>query len=157
MTTIQIPFSSTVKWYQRNHEHSSERGGTVPDLLQIHPQSGHPTDSGRQFEGTNHASSRRYLTVNRVEACDGCGGPGDEFYRYTTWQQPNDTSTEHVRDEYAGQFGGSAGWVRVNILSTPWEEFRLTSTSECVRLDLLTSQLVASLADWHSVWYLDSL
>jgi len=86
-------------------------------------------DSGRRSNGANDASSRLNLTLNRLEHCvgcvgfDGCDGRSVEFYGYTRLQQPNDASTDRVRDDYGEQFGWSAAWVRVNIVSTPSEEF----------------------------------
>jgi hypothetical protein len=86
--------------------------------MPTHPGSGHPTDSGRRFHNAKDSdtSSLRNLTLNRLEGCDGCDGRGVEFYGYTRLQQPNDTSTGHVRDEYREEFGRSLGQHRVNTL-----------------------------------------
>jgi len=56
------------------------------------------------------------ISLNRLEACDGCDGHGIEFHGYTRLRQPNDTSTGHVRDEYGEQFGRSLGQHLVNTL-----------------------------------------
>jgi hypothetical protein len=96
-------------------------------VLRTHPGSRHPTDSGRRFHDAkdSDASSRRNLTLNRLEGCegcdgrdgrDGCDGRGDEFYGYTRLRQPNDKSIGHVRDEYGEQFGRSLGQHHVNTL-----------------------------------------
>jgi len=47
---------------------------------------------------------------------DGCDGRSDEFYGYTRFRLPNDTSTGQVWDKYGAQFCRSAGWVRFNTL-----------------------------------------
>jgi len=150
-TTIGTPFSTTIKrTSQSNCEPSYVRGRWVPDALRTHPESRHPTDSGRWFNSANDASSRRNLAqplrqlrwlrwLRRLR-----------WPRWPLWlwwprcwvsrvyeiPQPNDTSTGHVRDEYGEQFGRSAGWVWVNIVSTTSEEFgSILASSGCVRSD----------------------
>jgi len=147
-TTIRIPFSTTIKPQQSNCEPSYERGCRVPDALRTHPGSGHPTDSGRRFHDAKDSdvSSRRNLTLNRLEACDGhdgCDGRSVEFYGYTRLRQPNDTLTGHVdRTRQQDTFGTSTEsslarvWVSIvstpseDIVSTPSEEFGSTPSDE---------------------------
>ena len=65
------------------------------------------------------------ISLYRLEDCNGCNGRNGhngydgrivQFYGYTRLQQPNDTSTGHVRDEHGEQFGRSLGQHHVNTL-----------------------------------------
>jgi len=143
VTLIRIPFSTTFKQSQLNWKSSYECRRRFPDVLWLHPGSGHPMDSGWWFNNAkdSNASSWQNLTLNRLDVCNGCDGHDGpngcvrcdgypscsvELHGYIRLPEPNNTSTEHVRVEYGVQFGSCAGWVRVSIGSTPLEELRST-------------------------------
>jgi len=141
----------------------------------MHPGSGHPTNAGRRFNNATNSGLyfQRNLTqpLRDPQGCNSCNDRGVGFYRYTRSWQLNNMSTGHGRDEYREQYGRSAGWVQVNIISTPCEEFGSTRSEElrwtplkelglisgCVWSNCVIGQLVASKADQCRVWSLDSL
>jgi len=157
-TMIWRPLSRNIKPWQLNRELSYQSGHGFPEALLKYAGSGHPTDSGRRFNDAKDSdtSSWQNLTLNRLVGCNGCDGcygsdgfdgRSDKFYTNTRIRRPNDWSTGQFWDEYGEQFGRSL----VIFKWTPSEEFGWTSASSAfVWSVFVTSQLVASQADWHT-------